>query len=158
MFYLIIACALALVVQIGVAVAWSTWWTQSLRALQRCTELVNARIDRTAQSQLRVEVDALAANVEKLSRSNRRELGRIWAEVHELRTRDEPPEEGAWPPPEELDDVAGAMIRDGGVQQVKIGTALQQLGVTRAGGTGLICSCGWCASCQDRKIAAGGPQ
>lgn len=169
-YYLITACALACVAQIVVAIAWHTWWTQSLRALQHSTELSSVRgeselnraltaiaagvaeakahVDRSALGTLRVEVDALAESVARLSRSNRAEFSRIYARIQQLQLPLRSPEADA-----RDDDVAAAFERSGDPQLQAAADGLREAGVTRAGRTGIICTCGWCASCVERASA-----
>ena len=141
---LTIACALVLAAQLAVVLVWRTWWTQSLRALQRSTELISARLDRSSQAQLRVEVDALAASVAKLSKSNRAEFGRLWGKVSTFEELH---------PFVDRDDVAAALVANGGELERAAGEGLKRVGVTRAANTGVVCACGWCASCLERAGA-----
>lgn len=89
MFAIITACVLVLLAVVAVAQSWTIFHLQlrtralgsTLSQLESATRSIASNVERSSNAKLRAEVDGLAAAVETLSATNRREFGKLWARV-----------------------------------------------------------------------------
>lgn len=128
MFYLTTAFALVAVVLFAAVLALRISLAASNRLMWRQLHSMRSELDKNSSTQLRTELDDLAAAVAKLSHSVKKQFGGVWAEL-ELQRFD---------PEDELDlfELKGSM------------PAQASMPLTP------VCSCGWCQVCKERATRA----
>lgn len=126
MLYLTIASVLVMLAGLAAVVVLNISWTKAYSSLRSDIARCVLTVDHSSQTSLRAELDALGAAVDKYQRATNRRLGGIWARIEQGELDLEQPEERAE------------------TQHIPVSNG--ETGVTPT------CACGWCQSCQQRKL------
>jgi hypothetical protein len=126
--------ALAFVALLVGVVLLRTSLTKGLRLIASDLDAMRVLVRSVSGSQLRIELDALVADVDKLRKSQQKQFGTVWARLGSR------------------DDIAGALMESDDPRAREVGKAHAQLGVGIAAPSPKECACGWCQTCEERKL------